>query len=90
MSPTDPPPAAASDDVIDRLVLGSADTDWLKVAVLIAKVVDAAAAEGIVATGQPVAQRIYVLAEQGRLEVRGNVRRWRAGEVRQRPSEAGH
>jgi len=83
-----PPTLSAPDDVLDSLVLSSADEEWRKVAVFIARVVDAAKERGHVTSGQIVAQRIYALVEAGRLEARGNVRRWRAGEVRAAQSEA--
>ena len=77
-----PPPPSAPGDLLDGLVLNSADAEWRKIAVFIARVVDAAKARGHETSGQIVAQRIYALVEAGRLEARGNVRRWRAGEVR--------
>lgn len=82
---TDPVPPAAppTDAALDALVLESADAEWHKIAVFIAKVVDAAKTQGIETSGQAVAQRIYALAEAGKIESRGNVRRWRAGEIRQ-------
>jgi hypothetical protein len=76
------PPNASDPDALDALILASADADWCKVAVFIAKVVDAAKARGTEASGQAVAQRVYALVEAGTLEAKGNVRRWRAGEVR--------
>lgn len=72
-SPTDP---------LDALIIAAADGDWCKMAVFLSKVVDAAKAQGIEATGQAVAARVYVLVDAGALEAKGNVRRWRAGEVR--------
>lgn len=77
-----PPTTSELDGMLDNLVLSSADAEWRKVAVFIARVVDAAKEQGLEASGQVVAQRIYALVEAGRLEARGNVRRWRAGEVR--------
>jgi hypothetical protein len=75
-------PAAPADDVLDALVLSVADAEWHKVARFIAIVVDAAKAQCLETNGQDVARRIYALVETGRLEARGNVRRWRSGEVR--------
>jgi hypothetical protein len=84
MTDPDPTPAAPGlcDDILDMLVIEAADAEWRKVAVFIAKVVDAAKARGIDTSGQTVARRIYALVETGRLAARGNVRRWRSGEVR--------
>lgn len=83
----DPDPAPsisiASDERLDSLVLDAADAAWSKVAVFIAKVVDAAKAQGLDTSGQAIAQRIYALVESGQLEAKGNVRRWRAAEIHQ-------
>ena len=73
---------AATGEQLDTLVLATADATYVKVAVFIARVVDAAKAAGVEATGQSVAARIYALVDAGSLEAKGNVRRWRAGEVR--------
>lgn len=75
-------PQAPEPDPLDAAILATAGGDWCRMAVFIARVVDAAQAAGIETTGQAVAQRVYALVEAGRLEARGNVRRWRAGEVR--------
>ena len=75
-------PNAPADDALDVIVLSVADAEWRKVARFIAIVVDAAKAQGLETSGQDVAQRIYALVEADRLEARGNIRRWRAGEVR--------
>jgi hypothetical protein len=78
-APTTP---SASDESLDALVLEIADAEWRKVAVFIAMVIDVAKAGGLETSGQLVAQRIYALVETGALAAKGNVRRWRAGEVR--------
>ncbi len=75
-------PGGAADERLDELILNACDGAWAKVAVFIARVIDAAKVQGIQASGQSVAARIYVLVETGKLEAKGNVRRWRAGEVR--------
>lgn len=69
-------------DPLDAIVLHAAGKDWVKVAVFIARVVDAAKAADREASGQAIAARIYALVEAGQLEAKGNVRRWRAAEVR--------
>ena len=81
----EPHPGAPADDPLDAIILAAGDGEWAKVAVFIAKVVDAAKAAGTETTGQAVAARIYALVEAGKLEAKGNVRRWRAGEVRKAP-----
>ncbi len=77
-----PETAAAPDAHLDALILTCATGDWVKVAVLIARITDAARADGIEVLPQVIAARIYALADAHRLQVKGNVRRWRAGEVR--------
>ena len=82
-SQIDPEPANATGDIpLDAVILHAAGRDWVKVAVFIARVVDAAKAADREATGQVIAARIYALVDAGKLEAKGNVRRWRAGEVR--------
>ena len=76
--------SATHDSVLDTLILAVADHDWCKVAVFIAKVMDAAASQAIEATGRSIAARIYALCEQGRLDSQGNIRRWRAASVRRK------
>ena len=82
---TDPDKAPAS-DALDAIILHAAGKDWAKVAVFIARVVDAAKVADHEATGQMIAARIYALVEAGQLEAKGNVRRWRAAEVRKAPA----
>ena len=69
-------------DPLDPIVVASADETFVKVALFISLVIDAAKAVGVEATGQSVATRIYALVDAGVLEANGNVRRWRASEVR--------
>lgn len=80
-----PEPAAETEARLDALILNCATGDWVKVAVLIARITDAARAEALDVLPQGIAARIYVLADAHRLQVKGNVRRWRAGEVRNAP-----
>ena len=84
MTDSESPPTtrSGSDESLDALVLEVADAEWRKVAVFIATVIDAAKVRGLETSGQLVAQRIYALVETGALAAKGNVRRWRAGEIR--------
>ncbi|MEQ1651249.1 MAG: DUF3658 domain-containing protein [Hyphomicrobium sp.] len=89
---TDPTPQPASTDPIadprlDALILAAADSDWCKVTMLIARVTDAARAASIETTGQSIATRLYAMTADHRLEVQGNVRRWRAAQVRKPPAK---
>ena len=80
---TDPAASpSAADPLLDAVILDCADAAGCKVAMLIARATDAARAANIEAPAQIIAQRIYALADAGRLDVTGNVRRWRAAEVR--------
>ena len=83
-APTEPSNVVPPDDAdaLDAVILHAAGKDWVKVALFIARSVDAARAADREATGQAIAARIYALVEAGKLEARGNVRRWRSGEVR--------
>lgn len=77
-----PEPSAETEARLDALILTCATGDWVKVAVLIARITDAARAEALEVLPQGIAARIYALADAHSLQVKGNVRRWRAGEVR--------
>lgn len=82
--PAAAPSAAAPQDSAqtDDLIVGCATGEWVKIAVLIYLATDAAKAANIDAPPQVIATRIYALTENGRLASRGNVRRWRQGEVK--------
>ncbi|HRD76146.1 MAG TPA: hypothetical protein PK264_09425 [Hyphomicrobiaceae bacterium] len=69
---------------IERLVLASVDDEWRRVAIVIARTIDAARSVGLTVEAGRIAVAIVALAEAGRLMHRGNLRRWRAGEVRRR------
>ena len=75
-------PPAHANAPLDSLIVSAATTEWRKVAMLIAGATDACKAAAVEASSQVIAARIYALVESGQLEARGNVRRWRAGEVR--------
>jgi hypothetical protein len=79
-----PEPAAVAviDPRLEEIILASATPEWCKIAILISRATDAARAASIEAPAQLIAAHIYALAETGRLDVQGNVRRWRAGEAR--------
>ena len=67
---------------LDTIILAAADGEWRKVALVIARATDAARAQGLDVTAQMIAARIYCLTDNKRLALQGNVRRWRAGEVK--------
>ncbi len=76
------PPSPEQEASTDAIILASATTDWIKIAVLIARATDGLRAQSMVATPPLIALRIYSLIESGKLEVTGNMRRWRAALVR--------
>lgn len=71
---------------IDALILEAASAHWTKIAVIIAKVYDAFEAQGhhdlTKHIAQDIAERIYILVDHGRLDVQGNMRRWRDADVK--------
>jgi Protein of unknown function len=75
-------PTVTIDPRLDAIILECATAEWCKVAMLIARATDAARAASLDASAQVIAAHIYALAEARRLDVQGNVRRWRASEVR--------
>ena len=76
------PPSPEQEASTDAIILASATTEWIKIAVLIARATDGLRAQSMVATPPLIALRIYSLIESGKLEVTGNMRRWRAAVVR--------
>jgi Protein of unknown function len=78
MQPRSPEQEAATDAVI----LAAATAEWTKIAVLIARATDGMRAQSLEATPPIIALRIYALIGSGKLEVNGNMRRWRAAVVR--------
>ncbi len=79
---TEPTAAAAENPALDAVILSCGTAEWCKVAMLIARTTDAARAASIDAPAQLIAGRIYALVADRRLQSQGNVRRWRASEVR--------
>lgn len=73
------------DEDIDALIMDAANEHWTKIAVIISKVYDAFEAQGAElpeTLAQDIAQRLYILVDNGRLDVQGNMRRWRDADVR--------
>lgn len=74
----------SQNETIDALILEAATDEWLKIAVIISKVFDAPALDGIdnKKRGQIIADRLYILVDNGALACQGNMRRWRDSDVR--------
>ena len=79
---TEPTAAAPDNPELDAVILACGTAEWCKVAMLIARTTDAAREKSIDAPAQVIAGRIYALVADRRLQSQGNVRRWRASEVR--------
>lgn len=70
---------------IDALILSTATAELTKTAVIISKVYDAMPDAGITPhtdSGKEIAERLYILIDNGRIEAKGNMRRWRDSEVK--------
>jgi len=68
--------------LIDPLILAAVTPEWTKTAVLISKVFDSPGFDKTGLSAQDVAERLYVLIDNGQLDVKGNMRRWRDSEVK--------
>lgn len=72
-----------NEEELDTLILGVMDEEWTKIAVIISRVYDAVdEAHQTKTLGQEIAQRIYILVDNGALHCQGNMRRWRDADVR--------
>ncbi len=74
-----------SEETIDSMILETATPDFTRTAVLISKTYDACIAAGMPANdslAKDIAERLYILIDNGRIEAEGNMRRWRDSEVR--------
>jgi hypothetical protein len=71
-----------SQEHIDRLVLRAASTEWRKVAMIIALVLNGCEREGMRAGEDEIAGRIVAMAEAGKLAAQGDLSKWRHSEVR--------
>jgi len=67
---------------IDTLILSAVSKDWQKTALVISKVFDDTAFDKEALNAQNVAESIYDLLDDGKLEATGNIRRWRDSNVR--------
>ena len=72
----------SQDETIDALILSAATDEWQKIALMISKVFDDPALTDKNDLGQKIAERIYVLVDNGALASQGNMRRWRDADVK--------
>lgn len=91
MTENQPPSNSGQGDshaALDALILEQAAADWEKIAVLMSRIFEPASMlkrpRQYDGAGQWIADRIYILVDSGRLDVRGNMRRWRDGEVKRK------
>jgi len=71
-----------SAEAIDAAILGVAMARWQKTAMIIVKSQENLRASKVEASYDDIAERIYALASQGRLEGQGDLTLWRHSEVR--------
>lgn len=67
---------------LEGMILAVCRNEWQKVAVVISKVFDAPDFDKEKNTAAEIAERIYIMVDSGKLDVQGNMRRWRDGVVR--------
>lgn len=71
-----------TDVQIDALILAVAGTEWQKTAMVISAVFDHPDFNKDAHSAQDVAERLYILVDNGQLDIQGNMRRWRNSEVK--------
>ncbi len=67
---------------IDALIMGVSTAEWQKTAMVISSVFDHPDFNKDECSAQEVAERLYILVDNGQLDVQGNMRRWRDSEVK--------
>ncbi len=67
---------------LDQLILTHVTHNWQKVAMVLAKALRARENMGSPISAEELAARVEALVRNGKLEVRGNVQRWRESEIR--------
>jgi hypothetical protein len=76
-----------NDEKIDALIIEAANDHWTKIAVIISKVYDHYEQQGLELSkglAQEIAERLYILVDNGQLDVQGNMRRWRDADVKKK------
>lgn len=71
---------------IESLILEACTNEWQKIAVIIGKIFDAPDFDAQSTNAQDIAERLYIMVDSGKIDVQGNMRRWRAGAVRLLPA----
>lgn len=78
MSETAPVPNAR----VDELIMAAARANWRKVAMIMFRVIEAGEAQGLAIGDEQIGERVRALAEAGKLDSQGDLRRPRFSEVR--------
>ena len=71
-----------NDQELDEIILSLAEERWQKTAMMIVKALDRLEVEVLDVHGHRLVERIEHLVNEGRLEFRGDLSRWRHSEVR--------
>jgi hypothetical protein len=73
---------------IDSVILSAVGEHWTKIAMVIARVVDAVSHDLPPGDGgyEVISQRIEALVHDGRLLAQGDTKNWRFSEVRRKPN----
>ena len=75
-------PASISEADIDTIIFSVMKPHWRKVAMIVATALGRCKELGLQISGEALAARLQVLAESGRIEDVGDLRKWRHSEVR--------
>lgn len=67
---------------LDPIILGVARDDWDNVTGVMSRVFDHGDFDKSAYSAQDIAERIYILVDNGQLDVEGNMRRWREGRIK--------
>lgn len=70
---------------LDPIILNAAGSDWDNVTGVMSRVFDHADFDKSAYAAQDIAERIYILVDNGQLDVEGNMRRWREGRIKLMP-----
>jgi hypothetical protein len=70
---------------LDPIIISAARDEWDNVTGIMSRVFDHADFDKSAYASQDIAERIYILVDNGQLDVEGNMRRWREGRVKKMP-----
>lgn len=67
---------------LDPMIIESANAEWQNITGVISGVFEHADFDKNTYAAQDIAERIYILVDNGQLDVEGNMRRWREGRIK--------